>query len=408
MSCNLCGNHDLKLLIGFGSHPIAHRLLVSPDEEEYTHPVNLCFCDSCGLIQLDDPIPPEELYTEYNWLSSWKWNPHVPRLIWMIENLLERIDKDSLIVEVGSNDGSFLEALREEGFKNLVGIEPAEDAQKASRARGIDTIGSYFTKETADRLVGERGPCDLFISRQTLEHVGDIQTFQTAMQTVLRPGGYALIEVPNFDLALRTPDYSTVWEEHTNYFVPETLDRFLEMSGIRVFKTESAVFSGEALYSIGEYIGPPQEPVSFACSDALRSSAMRYAEEWPEFKAAFAEYLKACGKDNKKVVVYGGGCRSSSLINFAGVGEEIDLIVDDQLEKQGRFLPGSRIPILAGDALPKQDLGVCVLSVNAENEEKVLDRRKDDLEGSGAVVSMHPPSDKLPSFWGQFGEDGRS
>ena len=102
--------------------------------------------------------------------------------------------------------------------------------------------------------------------------------------------------------------------------------------------------------------------------------------------------------------MYGGGCRSSSLINFAGLESEIDLIVDDQAEKQGRFMPGSRIPILPSEALIDGDVGICVLSVNAENEEKVLARQENYQGQGGRFVSMHPPSDRLPDFWRQFGE----
>jgi SAM-dependent methyltransferase len=258
----------------------------------------------------------------------------------MIENLLERVDKSSSIVEVGSNDGSFLEALWDRGFENIAGIEPAEDAQRASRERGIETIGAYFTEETVRDLEAAHGQCDLFITHQTLEHVSDIETFWRSMQAIVRPGGYVLIEVPNFGLALRTPNYSTVWEEHVNYFVPETLDRFLEDSGVRVIQSESAVFSGEALFSVGEFTGVPEEPSVGGCSQSLRESAHRYAAKWPEFKAAFADFLHTHRCENKQVAVYGGGCRSSSLINFAGLESEIDLIVDDQAEKQERFMPG--------------------------------------------------------------------
>ena len=140
-SCHLCGMQTLIPLLNFGEHPIAHNFLTSPSEEEYVHPVNLYYCESCGLIQLVDPIPPELLYTEYVCLSSWKAQPHLPRLVQLVEEL-PGLDRKSRIIEIGSNDGIFLDALRARGYENLLGVEP-------------DT--GFFSGETLGRPVANAG-----------------------------------------------------------------------------------------------------------------------------------------------------------------------------------------------------------------------------------------------------------
>src|ERR1043166_7342621 len=136
-ACRLCNKDKLVSLLNLGSHPIAHRFLNARADEEYTHPVNVALCDGCGLIQLVDPIPSKEMYSKYNWISAWKWNPHIPRLLELIRTL-PGISPSSRVLEVGSNDGSFLSELRKCGYQNILGIEPARDAREAAAKNGIE------------------------------------------------------------------------------------------------------------------------------------------------------------------------------------------------------------------------------------------------------------------------------
>ena len=191
-SCDLCADPRVTPLIEFGAHPIAHHFLTDPAQAEYTHPVTLGFCESCGLTQLIDPAPPEKFYTDYNWLSSWKWNPHVPGLVAEIERL-PGLTKASPIFEVGSNDGTFLAALRERGFTKQLGLEPALDAVTAARKRGVETVHAYFTPAEARKLAASFGQCDLFITRQVLEHVKNLREYAEAMRMMLRPGAHVEI-----------------------------------------------------------------------------------------------------------------------------------------------------------------------------------------------------------------------
>ena len=130
---------DTIQLIEFGDHPIAHRFLDDPNDDEYTNPLTLTFCKNCGLVRIENPIPAKELYTNYGWLSSWRPQPHAPRLVEMIESL-DGLGKDAKILEVGSNDGLFLSMLKSAGFANVVGVDPAEDARTAAIEKGIDSV----------------------------------------------------------------------------------------------------------------------------------------------------------------------------------------------------------------------------------------------------------------------------
>lgn len=397
--CDLCADARVTPLIEFGAHPIAHHFLTDPAQAEYTHPVTLGFCEACGLTQLMDPIPPEKFYTDYNWLSSWKWNPHVPRLVEAIEQM-PGLTKASPVFEAGSNDGSFLAALRERGFTKLLGLEPAQDAVTAAQKLGVETVRAYFTPAVARELAASFGKCDLFITRQVLEHVTNLPEFAEAMRVMLRPGARVLAEVPDFGFNQTAPDYSAIWEEHVNHFTADTLTRFLNDVGVEVTHVETALFSGQILIAFGTYTGQRIAPKAAAVAES-RAKAFAYRDRWPKFRAALHSYLDTEAKTGRKIALYGAGCRSSCLINYAGLSSHLAFAVDDQPEKQGKFMPGSRLAVRPSDALLQEDVGLCLLAVNAENEEKVIARHAEFVRRGGRFVSLHPPSPRLPAFWKQ-------
>ncbi len=397
--CDLCADTRVTPLIEFGAHPISHHFLKDAAQPEYTHPVTLGFCEMCGLTQLMDPIPPEKFYTDYNWLSSWKWNPHVPRLVEAIE-AIPGLTKESPIFEAGSNDGSFLAALRERGFKKMLGLEPAQDAVTAAQKLGIETVRAYFTPTVARELAASFGQCDLFITRQVLEHVTNLPEFADAMRAMLRPGARVLAEVPDFGFNQTAPDYSAIWEEHVNHFTADTLTRFLNDVGVEVTGVETAIFSGQILIAFGRYTGQRIAPRPAAVAES-REKALAYRDRWPKFRAALHTYLDAEAQGGRKIALYGAGCRSSCLINYTGTAGHFAFAVDDQPEKQGKFMPGSRLAVRPSDALLQDNVGLCLLAVNAENEEKVIARHAEFLRRGGRFASIHPPSPRLPAFWKQ-------
>ena len=401
-SCNLCGSKELLALLDLGKQPIAHHFLDDPAQEEYVHSVKLCFCEDCGLIQLNDPVPPEKLYSKYHVLSSWKWNPHIPLLTDLIDDVVGTSKQDVNIVEVGCNDGSFLEVLREKGYNNLLGVEPAQDAIESSLGKGLRILGGYFTPDMADGIKSTYGKCDLFVSRQMLEHITDLNAFREAMNKILHPGSYVLIEIPNFELGLNSPDYSIIWEEHVNYFTAETFNHFLASSGIDVIHSDSVVFSGEALIVLGKYTGKPNPRKTGTHVSALKRKSLAYRDRWPVFRNRLLQYLQQYRQTYGKIAIYGAGCRATSLINFAGMGPYIAFVVDDQDEKVGKFMPGSRLSILPSSALNEHDIKLCLMAVNSENEKKVTERHITYQENGGSFASIHPPSRRLPSFWRQI------
>lgn len=393
--CNLCGSSELIPLIDFGKHPVAKHYLRDRSEVQPTWPVRLYFCEHCGLTQLADSCPPDVLYKNYVTLSSWKFQPHVQHEIDAIKSL-SSINSDSKIIEIGSNDGMFLCQMSQSGFINTLGVEPAKDAYDLSVAKGINTLQAFLSPEVASMIKEQQGEFDLLVSRQNLEHISDLQGVARSIQALVKPNGYVLIEVPDLACFFRWHDYS-VWEEHVNYFTIDTLRYFLQMCGVELVHQETILFSSESVFVIGRKVGDASCHLDYV--PALRSQNLEYAARWPVFRSAIREYLASQKKANKKIAVYGAGARIIGLINFADIASSIDLIVDDQVEKQNKFTPGGKIPIVPSDALYSQDIDICLLAVNTENEDKIISKHAKWVRNAGKFWSVLPPSDRLLPIW---------
>ena len=362
--------------------------------------MRLYFCESCGLTQLAGSCPPEVLYENYVTLSSWKFQPHVQREIDLIKSL-DGMSSNAKVIEIGSNDGMFLHQLALNGYKNTLGLEPAKDAYDLSVARGINSIQGYLSPELSRVIIAQHGKFDLFVSRQNLEHIGDLQGVAESIKILVKPNGFVLIEVPNFACNLDCHDYG-LWEEHVNYFTVATLRYFLSHAGVELIHEEIILFSGEGIFAIGRKVESPLCSLDYV--PALRRQNVEYAEHWPDFRRSFGEFLSAQKKAGRKIAVYGAGSRVFCLLNFAGVASCIDVIVDDQQEKQYKYMPGGRLPIMPSDVLYSQGIDICLLAVNTENEDKVTGKHAKWVQNGGTFWSVLPPSELLLPVWQHEGQ----
>lgn len=399
--CNLCKSNDLKKLIDFGKHPVAKHYYDKANNIEKKWPVKLYFCNTCGLTQLQESCPPELLYDNYVTLSSWKPQVHLMHEVNTLLNL-PGIHTSSTVIEVGCNDGNFLEGLREAGLSNLLGVEPALDAFNISKQKGFNVINEFLTLDVIDKINEKNGSFDLFVSRQNLEHIKDLETFRLAINKLLRIGGYVLIEVPNFACNLKTTDYS-LWEEHVNYFTYDTLQFFLMRAGVEVIHWEIIKFSGEGLIVIGRRTDTPTQGENYLNKLTILNN--NYASQWEDFKKSINNYLRTQVDHGKKIALYGAGSRVICLINFLGLSDAIDVIVDDQEEKQNKYMLGWNIPIMPSNALYDQKIDICLLGVNGENEDKVIKKHEKWLNSGGLFWSVLPPSPRLLPIWNLMGLD---
>lgn len=393
VKCKCCGSRKLKILIDFGMQPVAHNLLDNKDQQDsYSHLLCLHYCEECGFIQINDPIPPEKLYTGYNYcFSDWKKQPHIPAEIKMLNKHIK--NKDIGILEIGCNDGVFLSPLRQEGYGNLVGIEANPYAAKDAKANGFDILNMMFNKKAAEKIKEQYSCFDLVIMRQVLEHIPDLDAFFEALDMILGGEKLLLIEVPDFSEAFKYGDCSTIWEEHPNYFTYRVLELLLRRKGYTIIDKDFYDFSGGAMCVLAGR--EESQAVDMENVDLL---------EYEKFSGVISNYAQKLNSalmdvrtNGTKVFLYGTGARACTLVNGLGLKEKIDAAIDDQKEKQGHYMPGCHLPILSIDeAGSGKGRKLFLLAVNHENEEAVSKKIQEFYDGENIeIISLFAPNDIL-------------
>jgi len=385
-SCRLCHHDSLELTIDFGMQPIVHNLMRSPDEATALYPFKLASCRICGFLQLVDFIEPDILYKNYFTISAWKSQPHVPRLLDEIEQIYH-LHAGTRILEIGCNDGTFLEQLRARGYGELIGVEPTEDAFSLAQKRNLHVYRDFFDTTFVQKELASQKKFDLIVTRQVLEHIGDLADFMGCAREVLVDGGGLVIEVPDCGMNLESLDYA-LWEEHPNYFTLNTLRMLVERSGFVVVHHEATLFSGKAILLFAIKANARDWPLTPFDQPAIDN----YRASWPLLRAAMRNHIEAM---DAKVYVYGCGARSSTVVNFMGMGDLIECYVDDQPEKQEKYVPGSRLAIRPFDETMRIG-SFFLLGVNTENERKAIGKRGLSHHD---VMSILPPSRLLPHYW---------
>jgi 2-polyprenyl-3-methyl-5-hydroxy-6-metoxy-1,4-benzoquinol methylase len=365
-ACRLCGNTQLHELMDLGSQPIAHRFLEKP-EEEFKHPLVLHYCDKCGLGQICDPVSPEILYKGYNYcFSEWKPEPHRQTEL----DLICAHKQNAKIFEIGCNDGLFLEQLKLRGQEVCVGLEPNSFAKQfASEKRGLHVYETFLDEATCNDALARFGKFDLVMARQVLEHVPDVELFFKCVKMLLKDDGMVFIDVPDIGPGLKVGDCTIAWEEHVNYFTDTVLNSLLNHHEFTVIEEKKFNYSGGTLAVLARRKSAAD--VFSLVNDHL-PLLRTFSERVKDYGARLTLALTAAKQKFDQIVIYGVGCRACALVNGHKLGGLIDFAVDDQVERQGKLMPGSQLEIKSPEALQTPGTSsLVILAVNQENEARV-------------------------------------
>jgi SAM-dependent methyltransferase len=390
-NCRLCHSTDLRPVIDLGPMPIAHRLLHSRDEPEERFPFEVFACGNCGLPQIVKPIDPDILYRQFNYnFSSWKPEPHQPDEL----DTIAAFTRHESVFEIGCNDGLFMTRLRERGAKVLVGVEPNPVSGKIARERGITVYPDMISPALCHDAVAKAGKFDLVIARQVLEHIVNFENFFECVKLVLRDDGLLFIDVPDFTPGSTAGDVSVLWEEHVSYFTEPTLLALLARHGFEPVSVKKYNFSGGSLA-----VAARRAADGVTTPTVLSGVGERFGQRALEYGARLRPILGQARNNGMQVAIYGAGCRACTFTNTHGMADLVQLSIDDQKERQGLFLPGTRIPIGAPEQLNSGSTPlICLLAVNQENEAKVSQRLREKLKRALHIVSIFAPSD----IWGEL------
>lgn len=393
--CRACGG-VVDPILSFGPQPIVNRLLSRPDESSTEFLMAHGVCVRCGLIQNTSPIEAHVFYEQYDTPSSWKPEPHFARFM---HHLTALVPREARMLDVGCNDGKFLEAAQENRFVSF-GVEPSINTVQDAKSRGLAVYHGFFGSEFAQTLRSDIGIMDAVVSRQVLEHVVDLADFLAGVRHVLRPNGLLFLEVPDSDLNVHSGDFS-LWEEHVNFFTERSLSRLLEANGFKPILTYRSLFSGRCLTIVSSFTADSRTDGALfrdVCIQRDVAAARQWATSLPVLRERLGQELARISED-REIVLLGVGSRSCVQINLLHLQQYVSRFVDDNTAKQGRYIPGSGLRVMSWEEsreLQSQDSFV-LMGVNAENE-AVLMQRLDLLPGINCA-SVLPPSNHLLESW---------
>ena len=355
-SCRSCEQPKLQPILSLGKTPLANSLLTESELNvpEETYPLDLVFCGSCSLVQITEVVPPEKLFSEYLYFSSFS-DAMVAHARNLTQRLIETrsLNSTSLVIEIASNDGYLLQHYQQSGVP-VLGIEPATNIASVAIERGIDTLNEFFGEALARRLNGESRFADVIHAHNVMAHVADLNGFIHGINQVLKDEGVAVIEVPYVRDMIEGVEFDTIYHEHLCYFSLSSVASLVKRHSMHVTDVEHVPIHGGTLRIFIQKEG--HGSVSSRVSDVLANEKTlemdrlayysNFATRVEKLKAELVQLLESLKQAGKSIVVYGASAKGSTLLNYFGLGkDQLDYVVDRSTVKQGRYTPGTHLLI---------------------------------------------------------------
>lgn len=365
MRCRHCGADATLLLVDLGSAPPSNAYLTGDGLRgpEVWLPLRVLVCERCWLAQTEDVVRADQLFgADYTYFSAFStgWLAHSERYV---SDMIARfaLGPDSHVVEVAANDGYLLQYVKARGVP-CTGIEPTASTAAAARKRGISIVEAFFGVELAEELAGSGRQADLMTANNVLAHVPDINDFVRGFTALLKPHGVATFEFHHLKRLIDGCQFDTIYHEHFSYLSLTAVETIFTDGGLAIFDVEEFPTHGGSLRVFAQRADSGPHPRTAAVDALLASetnaglrSAGYYAgfqERVLKVKQDFLSFLVTARAQGKAVVGYGAAAKGNTLMNFAGVRPDlVAFVADRNPAKQGKFLPGSRIPVVGDDEL---------------------------------------------------------
>ncbi|WP_097108697.1 class I SAM-dependent methyltransferase [Hoeflea halophila] len=383
MQCRHCGSAGFIPFLDLGEAPPSNSYLDAADlaRPEKRYPLVIRTCTECWLTQTKDFADREEFFSgDYAYFSSFSktWLEHAKAYVGAMRDRFG-LGPESLVAEVAANDGYLLQYVCELGIP-CYGIEPTRSTAAAARARGVEIVEEFFGSELGSRLAREGRQADLIAANNVLAHVPDINDFVRGFAKLLKPAGVATFEFPHLYEMVRGNQFDTAYHEHYSYLSLIAVARILRANDLMVFDVETTPHHGGSLRVFAcrsDHAAHHVMPAVRAMLEIEHEAGMNAEPFYAGFQASaeaardgFRAFLADARKAGLKVAAYGAAAKGNTLLNFAGTeADEIAFVVDRNPAKQGRYMPGSRIPIVGEDRLlSDQPDRVVILPWNIETE----------------------------------------
>lgn len=401
MNCRFCNKKLTQLFVSLGATPLSNAYLKKEQlaTREAAYPLDVYVCGNCFLVQLPEFENPENIFSDYAYFSSYSetWLRHAKDYVDKMTRLLG-IGKSSQVIEIASNDGYLLQYFQQNGVP-VLGIEPARNVAEVAQKRGIPTRVEFFGMAAAKRLVAEGKAADLLLGNNVLAHVPDLNDFVAGLKILLKPHGVITMEFPHLLRLIEENQFDTIYHEHFSYFSLLTVIKVFATQGLRIYDVEEIPTHGGSLRifvchqdggpQTRDNVGKVLEKEKQQNLDQLSGYAGLHAKA-QELRRDFRDFLLKAKSEGKPVAAYGAAAKGNTLLNFCGVQNDlVDFVADASPHKQGKYLPGSHIPIVS-EAQIKKNKPKYIVILPWNIKEEIVDQLDYIRDWGGQFVTAVP------------------
>jgi SAM-dependent methyltransferase len=399
--CRLCGSVNLEKVLELAPTPPANELLVKAEDakSQERFPLDLYFCSDCYHMQLLNVVNPERLFGNYVYVSGTapSFRKHFQDYAFSIVDEYN-IARDSLIIDIGSNDGTLLSAFKDLGMR-VQGIDPARDIAANATANGIDTIAVFFTADIARQIREEKGPAKVVVANNVFAHIDDLHEIVNGIDILLDTNGIFSIEVSYLKDVIDKTLFDTIYHEHLDYHSVGPLQTFFDRNGFEIINVVSIPSHGGSIRVIAQKKGGQykQNPSVQAFIDAEKESGLYVADTFRTFSnkindlgTELHKLVSSIKSDGKSIVGYGLPAKATTLMHQFNIGPDtIDYVVDDSPLKQGLYSPGYGIRIVTSDEL-KSDMPDYIIILAWNFAEPIIKNIQWYLDAGGIIIVPLP------------------
>ena len=404
-NCRICGDSNIKNFISLGKIPLANSLLPKENllSEEKLYPLEVMYCPTCHNCQLSYAVPRDKLFKNYLYVTSTTktFRNHFEK---MAEEIAKEynLDNNSLVVDIGSNDGLLLKKFSEQGIK-VMGVEPAKNIAEIARRNGIETIIDYFNAEVVKGIIRSKGNADIITANNVFAHTENLGDMIFNVKKLLKEDGIFIIEVQYLLDTIKNLTFDNIYHEHIHYFSLLTLKEFFAKHDMEIFKAQHVDTHGGSIrvfiqkkggsITVEESVNEFLEKEKTFGLDKLETYES-FAKEVYNIKDTIKRYIKKIKSENKTIVGYGAPAKATTLLNFCEIKKgEIDYIIDDNPLKQGLIIPGVRIPIKSREYLEKSPPDyILILAWNFAEE---IIKNNEEYKKKGVKFIIPLPNPKI-------------